>query len=850
MKRLFTVTLALVLVAGSVPAAANLFPAHATDQVDETELLDEVTIVRDAHGVPHVYADSQKALWYANGYAQAEDRLWAMDLLRHISYGEASSVVGPGGGILEMDVQNTRDLYTEDELEAMHASSPAWFQDALEAFSDGVNRAAAEMHATGDLPAEFGALQHAYHPWEPLDTVAVASFLLAEFGTGGGAEVTNADLLATLDETFDEDEAAWNAFEDLVPVRHEDTYTTIAGPAYDETPQSDPPDDREDLPPAQREATLAAADAMPFGLDADSPVPDVGLFQGEQVNLRWGSNALLVSPGFSSTDQALLGGGPQMGYFNPQVPYEVGLHGPEITAEGMGITGAPGIIIGHNGQMAWTVTSGISDQTDIVALPATDERAYAWDDEEHELDCRTEHHVLFTPPALYADRVGERPADVLEQEVCTSHVGPVIAITHDDDGDPAYFFAKHTSSRALEIDSGAAWLSLATTSNTDELHEHLDDFAFTFNFHVAGQNEDGDETICYLHVGHQPERAPSLDPRLPTPAGDDWGWQGTLSGDQLPHECDPGRGYYANWNNAPQNRWASGDAREQWGQVHRAERLDQSFHQHLGDAQGSLDLDDVEDILEHATTHHSLAPGIVPTLLENAPGNAPAATAALEAWQDDDYSWDATDGTYDHAGMTVFEDVMEELLALVFDDALQDHAHDVEWSPLNHSDVHAADHGTSTNKFALLMDAFDGATNVDWCSLGSDDCQHALEQAYENSGLADHDSVDEIPDTDEHESEFTALGLGTAYRIPMMNKATYSHFHVGSDATESYATLPPGASGHVNPTEALLLLGMGEEPQHMGDQLDAYVNHEHKPVPIQDAAAWEQQGDTTHLIVP
>ncbi len=852
MKRLLTAIVTLVLVAGSIPAAGSLI---GTEQAQESDILDEATIVRDAYGVPHIYADTEEALWYANGYAQAEDRLWAMDLLRHLAYGEGASVVGPGGGILEMDLNTRQSLYSEDELQAMYDDPNIGdaFREAVVAFSDGVNHAATEMQATGEMPAEFAALQHAFMPWEPIDTVAVASFLLAQFGVSGGAEVSNAQLFGTLDETLGAN--AWEAFGDIVWFEHEEAYPTIPGP-YDapEDPQGEPKASFQDVPPEQREATDAAKGAVSFGLDHEAVLPSFGFFEGESINFQLGSNALLVSPDLSQTGEALMGGGPQMGYFVPQVPYEVGLHGPGIAAEGMGITGAPGVIIGTMENFSVTVTSGISDQIDKVALPAEGERSYDWDGEVKELDCRVEEHTLFTPPALYDPQSGDPPVNVVHQEVCMSHLGPVTDITYDDEGEPAWFFTEHSASRGEEVRSAVQWLTVSQREDASDFQDMFEDFSFTFNFHYAGLDEDDEETICFFHVGKQPVRNAALDPRLPTPAGDEWSWEGALTGEELPWDCDPETGYYANWNNLPQEGWTSGDARELWGSMHRVDKLDTITQQALDDNEGKLDLDDVKTILEDAATHSQLAHGIVPLLLDNAPDWVQdGGTQALEEWRNLDYTWEIDEDGYYHPGMTVFERVTEELLHLVFDDELGEHVRDVTWSPLESSDPHAGDHGQHANKFAVLRDALMGTTDQDWCNNVNTDqeetCKLLIGQAFSNTGL-NVTHTEEIPLTPEHESPFTSLGLGPAYTIPMTNRATYYHFHVGSDVSQSFATLPPGASGHVNAVDAFFLLALGMEPAHMGDQLALYVDFELKEVPWTQDEAMEDATEVRHLIVP
>jgi len=1128
LERLRTVLLAVAMLVAGLPAAgltADQTPVSVTEETSTPEdPLDRAEIVRDDKGVPHVYTDSERALWYANGYVQAQDRLWAMDLLRHLSYGEGASVVGPGGGILEMDLDTRRNLYNQSNLEQQYEEADPEFKLAIDAFTEGINRAATEMQATGEMPAEFPALQHGFEPWESVDTVAVATFLLARFGNGGGQEVANARLFdqvseqlpderttgeatvapgtqlsafaeptqpafvdedadgrhdvgepvyldvgndgtvasndvrwtedrfgefvtvvdedfgdpltafgpdteiryADVDEdgTLDADEPVYLADADFIEAghlrlanpaaasegsqvkAHEEDFgdplsSLSASEAYRFVDEDDDgahdggeavvfdtdTDDQASLqdvilggenagkfvtdgeilgvatpseafadlnwgdradgyatiqetnytrhephaaikpahewPQAQVEATDVAVDAESFGLDADpvideSPtskaVPHVGMFEGEDIgpeDFRLGSNALLIAPSLSETDEALVGGGPQMGYFNPQVPYEVGLHldaedDEDYEAEGMGVTGAPGVIIGRSDDFAVTVTSGISDQTDTIALEATGNRTYQWDGEERQLDCRTERHRVFVPPAVWGPanqddpQNASSPVNVVEQEVCRADLGPadktypITHVTRDGDGDPVWFFAKKTSSRMEEVDSAIQWLTLMEADNFDEFEDHLEGFAFTFNFHYAGTHEDTDsgEAACYVHVGRQPVRDTALDPRMPTPAGSDWVWGPDdrptyRTGDELPRICNPEKGYLANWNNKPQDGWSSGDTRELWGSIHRVERLDQEVREATdpdgdGTVENELDLDEVKAILEDASTEDSLANQIVPPLLDGYAEHVPEGSqAALEAWaegdaasdypwragepgtppdqadvsnsSDDDYTDTESDLVYVDRGHTVYDRVLPALLEEVFGDELDDFVREIDFDPRNHSDVHAGDHGQHRNAFAILVDALAGTTERDWCDDANtsvdEDCAEQAEAAFAEADLTGV-PADQIPHTSQHKSPFTSLGVGPSYQIPMTNRATFYHFHQGTGTSESFATLPPGASGHVNVLEFGELTANGEQPEHMNDQLDDYVDFRVKQLPWTRDQAAEDADSSQTLIVP
>jgi penicillin amidase len=109
----------------------------------------------------------------------------------------------------------------------------------------------------------------------------------------------------------------------------------------------------------------------------------------------FGSNAVLIDGAHSQSGHPIMWGAPQMGLFYPNIPYEVALHGAGYDAGGIGVTGTPGIVIGRTPTFAWSVTSGASDQSDIVAEPVIDWHARTYDHDGETLPRRD-------PPGLHA----------------------------------------------------------------------------------------------------------------------------------------------------------------------------------------------------------------------------------------------------------------------------------------------------------------------------------------------------------------------------------------------------------------------------------------------------------------
>jgi penicillin G amidase len=327
---------------------------------------DEVTILRDRWGVPHIFAAGRGAgerVAYGNGYAQAEDRLFEMDILRRAATGRLAEMLGPD--YLLMDEVVRRDGFTAAEQARFFRRLTARDRRALEAFRGGVNAFIAAIGAEPQrVPVEFGGVPPA--PWTIEDSVAVAVLELLVEGANGGQEVLQANLLLDLLDCFPESEAR-GIFDDLLWIDEPAAPTTIAGEDA-RSPRANRDRIRRfaprqlDLVRTHATAIRHAAAALQQeqglmgGLGRQPPFP-LGLH-------RHASNAIVVGSAVSATRHPILLGGPQTGLNAPSFFWEVGLHDGSYEAEGVTAPSGPGVLIGRGRHFAMTLTSGIDDAVD------------------------------------------------------------------------------------------------------------------------------------------------------------------------------------------------------------------------------------------------------------------------------------------------------------------------------------------------------------------------------------------------------------------------------------------------------------------------------------------------------
>jgi penicillin amidase len=585
---------------------------------------DAVTILRDRWGVPHIFTEGRGAderAAYANGYAQAEDRLFEMDILRRAGTGRLAEMLGPD--YLLMDRVVRRDGYTVAELERFAARLTARDRRGLEAYRDGVNAYIAAVTMDRDrLPFEFLGVPPA--PWTLADSVAVAVLELVSQGANGGQEVRSAALLLDLLDRFPEAEAR-GIFDDLFWIDEPAAPTTIAAAdarrlranqdriARFAAAQVDLL--RRYAPAIRRAAaSLDLEQGLLGGLGARPPLP-IALH-------RHASNAIVVSAEFSATGHPILLGGPQTGLNAPSFFWEVGFHDGDYEAEGVIAPAGPGVLIGRGRNFAMTLTSGIDDAVDtyVEVLDPNDPGRYRYRGRSVPFERRTETiHVLGQPDVTL--------------EILRSRHGPVFFV----DVAEGVAFSRRPAFRGHELESAASVLNLGRVRSLRDFRRLADGMFMSFNFHYA----DDAGNIAYFHRGALPRRPARTDPRLPYDGGGAMEWRGIDLPRKLPAVVNPRRGFIVNWNNKPVPGWSAGEQRELWGVADRVQGLGDALEAaHAAGAK--LSIDDVKGIMRHAALADVFAVRIVPFLEDavaaapDTPENAPLreATSRVRAWVD------------------------------------------------------------------------------------------------------------------------------------------------------------------------------------------------------------------------
>ncbi|MEL6205356.1 MAG: penicillin acylase family protein, partial [Pseudomonadota bacterium] len=199
MARLFIWSLRLLtgisLLAAAMLALVYLFASRSVPDYDATHTVagisGPVEIARDNSGVPHIFGQSERDVFYGLGFAHAQDRLWQMTMLRRAAQGRLSEIFG-ARTIAEDELMRRLDIYRSAVASVSAQDEPT--QAALAAYAQGVNAwiGIVNDQALGRGAPEFFLFSREIAPWQPQDSIAVLKYLAWQSSVHAEAEVLRA----------------------------------------------------------------------------------------------------------------------------------------------------------------------------------------------------------------------------------------------------------------------------------------------------------------------------------------------------------------------------------------------------------------------------------------------------------------------------------------------------------------------------------------------------------------------------------------------------------------------------------------------------------------------------------
>lgn len=460
--------------------------------------------------IPHIFADNNNDLYFAQGYVTAKDRLWQMDFQTRFASGRLSEVVGPKA--IELDkYQRRMGMMFGAENMARAMSKDPQIKKSMNAYTAGVN---AYIHSLspGDYPIEFKILNYKPEDWKPVNSALLLKLMSATLA-GGSNEFYMSNILMKYGA---------NVVKDLFP-----DYPFRADPIIPEGTKWD----FNPLPIPPAPAVLNASQATKINT--------------KQLEEGIGSNNWALSGAKTASAYPLLANDPHLELTLPAIWYQVQLVSNDMNVCGVSIPGSPGVIIGFNKNVAWGVTNVGSDVLDWYHITFKDhtKKEYWYDNK-------------WNPVKTRIEKISVRGKETIIDTVYYTHHGPVVYLNN---GRPVNF------SKADNIPQGHALRWVAHDASNDirtfymlNRAKNYTDYRKALTYYSApAQNfifASVDNDIAITSNGYFPLKWKNQGKFLldgSNPAND---WHGRIPAAQNPTVKNPPRNFVSSANQFPADK--------------------------------------------------------------------------------------------------------------------------------------------------------------------------------------------------------------------------------------------------------------------------------------------------------
>ncbi|MEU6062709.1 penicillin acylase family protein [Streptomyces sp. NPDC047097] len=601
--RLLVLVLVLALVGGigygaywGVSTVRTPFP-QTTGTLELDGLSEPVDVKRDGYGVPQIYASTDEDLFRAQGYVQAQDRFWEMDVRRHMTAGRLSEMFGKEQ--VETDAfLRTLGWRRVAQQEYDKLLSPETKKN-LQAYADGVNAYLKDKEG-GDIAVEYTALSFAndykIEPWTPVDSVAWLKAMAWDLRSNLQDEVDRSLMTSRLTP---------EQIKQLYPQYPYKTHRPIVdrGGVDPATGSFDPSaEGSTDTGSGTGTGTgTGTGDGSGTGTDlgsgtgtgtgtgttgtgttgtgtgtgtAGTPQGASEGFQTQMSSLASslekipalfgpngngiGSNSWVISGKYTTTGKPLLANDPHLAPQLPSLWYQMGLHCRKVNntcgydVSGYTFSGMPGVVIGHNQDIAWGMTNLGADVSDLYLEKVTDS-GYQYGGKELPFTTREEtikvagggSRTITVRTTNNGPLVSDRSKELgkVGEEAPVDNLAP-------DRGDGYAVALRWT---ALEPGKTMdAVFKLNQAKDFQQFRAAAADFAVPSQNLIYADSKGAEGNIGYQAPGRIPVRQEGHDGTLPAPGWDpEYTWKKEyIPFEELPWEQNPSRGYIVTANQA------------------------------------------------------------------------------------------------------------------------------------------------------------------------------------------------------------------------------------------------------------------------------------------------------------
>jgi acyl-homoserine lactone acylase PvdQ len=489
-----------------------------------------VTLTRDSYNVPHVKGKTHADGVWAAGWIAAEDRGLLLQQARYNSRVSAIDAPGITGIGLITSLQNFQPSAQTEAVVAKQAQSlkkkgkegKAVLKD-IDTYISGIN-----AYLTANSPSTA--------QWTRNDVFAVNALKAQFLGQGGGDEARRSQFLGSLQQDLGA-KKGMKAFNDLRQFKNPEVPTTVDGTFnYGHIPSK-----------------AKGSVVLDPGSYVESSSVSPRAYKSEEHKTTQASNTLMVTPKKSNTGNALMVGGPQIGYFYPGLTYEIDMNAGDLKWRGATSAPFPGyLLIGRGQDFATTLTSASGDNVDQYAetLCGNSQTKYMYKGKCKSMGTfnagTLNGHPVSFKTTVHGPVTGY--ATVKGKSVAISSKRADYGQESDD-----LLYNRRLSNGQVHSPSSFKKAAALTPQ--------------TFNSFYIDQKHVSEYT-----AGKLPLRNKNVDPGLPTKGTGQYEWTGWLPTSRHPQGTDPKDGTMTNWNQSAAKGFGAAD--DEWGRNGSAERVD------------------------------------------------------------------------------------------------------------------------------------------------------------------------------------------------------------------------------------------------------------------------------------
>jgi penicillin amidase len=460
-------------------------------------LKEEVKIYFDSLAVPYIFAKSDEDATFTLGYLHASERMFSMDITRRVGEGRLSEIFG------EETVPFDRMFRTVGISRTAKVIKEKMNPEALkllESYSNGVNYYLEEKK--NKYSFEFDVLGYQPEQWTPEHSIIVIRMMAWELNLGWWTDL---------------------AFTELVQKIGEESVKEIL------------PDYPENAPSIIPEEIKTFAQINSNFIETDKSFRKFIGMSGTHI----GSNSWVVNSSMSVSEEPIIANDPHLAFRVPGIWYSAVIKSPDWNVAGVTLPGVPGVVIGKNENISWTLTNIMTDETDFYFETLDSSRTkYLLDGSWEELE-------------IIKDTIIVKDAGGIPIEIKLTHRGPMISNIHPynfvyNDEENTYppismrWLGNHFS------DEMNAFLKINKAKNWNEFKNAVEQFS------TPGQNfvyADKGGNIGYVFGGAIPRRTGNSTTFLFDGSKSENDWEGFVPRNESPFLFNPSENYIATANN-------------------------------------------------------------------------------------------------------------------------------------------------------------------------------------------------------------------------------------------------------------------------------------------------------------